>query len=155
MRTRVWATLILAVVVTCMPGCKKKEAVQDQPQGTSDTTPGAVQETKETPVMSVNQESFGRTSEGREVDLYTLTNSNGLKARITNYGAILVSLEVPDRTGKLADITLGFDTLDGYLGEHPHFGGVVGRYANRIGKARFVLDGVEYELAANDGDNHL
>ena len=71
MKTRFWAIVILAVAVTCMPGCKKKEAVQDQPQGTSDTTPGAVQETKETPVMSVNQESFGRTSEGREVDLYT------------------------------------------------------------------------------------
>jgi len=97
MRTRVWATLILAVAAICMPGCKKKEAVQDEAQGKSDTTPDAAQETKETPVMSVNQESFGRTSEGREVDLYTLTNSNGLKARITNYGAILVSLEVPDR----------------------------------------------------------
>jgi len=81
--------------------------------------------------MSVNQESFGQTPEGREVDLYTLTNSNGLKARITNYGAILVSLEVPDREGKLADVTLGFDKLDGYLGEHPYFGAVVGRYANR------------------------
>jgi len=155
MRTRVWATLILAVAAICMPGCKKKEAVQDEAQGKSDTTPDAAQETKETPVMSVNQESFGRTSEGREVDLYTLTNSNGLKARITNYGAILVSLEVPDRTGKLADITLGFDALDGYLGEHPYFGAVVGRYANRIGAAKFVLDGVEYKLAANNGDNHL
>jgi aldose 1-epimerase len=151
MRTRFWAIVILAVAVICVPGCKKKEAVKDQP----DTTPEAAQETKETPSMTVNQESFGRTSEGREVDLYTLTNSNGLKARITNYGAILVSLEVPDRTDKLADITLGFDTLDGYLGEHPYFGAVVGRYANRIGAAKFVLDGVEYKLAANNGDNHL
>jgi hypothetical protein len=95
MRTRVWATLILAVAVICMPGCKKKEAVQDESQAESETTPDAAQETKETPVMSVNQESFGQTPEGREIDLYTLTNSNGLKARITNYGAILVSLEVP------------------------------------------------------------
>jgi aldose 1-epimerase len=134
-----------------MPSCKKKDTPPDQPQAKSDTT----QETKEAQVMSVNQEPFGKTSEGREVDLYTLTNSNGLKARITNYGAILVSLEVPDRKGKLADITLGFDTLDGYLGEHPYFGAVVGRYANRIGRARFVLDGVEYELAANNGENHL
>jgi len=155
MRTKVWAALILAVAIIYVPGCKKKEAVQDQSQGKSDTTPDAAQETKETLVMSVNQESFGRTSEGREVDLYTLTNSNGLKARITNYGAILVSLEVPDRTGKFADITLGFDALDGYLGEHPYFGAVVGRYANRIGAAKFVLDGVEYKLAANNGDNHL
>ncbi len=155
MRTRVWATLILAAAVICMPGCKKKEAVQDESQTKSETTPDAAQETKEISVMSVNQESFGQTSEGREVDLYTLTNSNGLKARITNYGAILVSLEVPDRTGKLADITLGFDTLDGYLGVHPYFGAVVGRYANRIGAAKFTLDGVEYTLAANNDGNHL
>jgi len=105
--------------------------------------------------MSANEEPFGKTSEGREVNLYTLTNTNGLKARITNNGAILVSLEVSDRDGNLADITLGFDALDGYLKVHPYFGATVGRYANRIGKAKFVLDGVEYELAANDGENHL
>ncbi|MEA3226856.1 MAG: aldose epimerase family protein [Planctomycetota bacterium] len=151
MNTRVWAALVLAMAIICMPGCKKKDAVPDQSQAKSDTT----QDTKEAPVMSVNQESFGQTSEGREVDLYTLTNSNGLKARITNYGAILVSLEVPDRAGKFADITLGFNTIDGYLGEHPYFGAVVGRYANRIGAARFVLDGVEYKLAANNDENHL
>lgn len=156
MRTIVWATLILAAAAICMPGCNNKEADKDQPPADSNATPNATQEAKETPVMSATQESFGQTAEGREVDLYTLTNSNGLKARITNYGAILVSLEVPDRTGKLDDITLGFDTLDGYLGTHPYFGAVVGRYANRIGGAKFVLDGVEYELAANDNDeNHL
>jgi len=134
-------------MVICMPGCKKKQAAPSDPN--------ADQETKEAAVMSVNQESFGQTSEGREVDLYTLTNSNGLKARITYYGAILVSLEVPDRECKLADVTLGFDKLDGYLGEHPYFGAVVGRYANRIGKARFELEGVEYTLAANNDENHL
>jgi aldose 1-epimerase len=72
-----------------------------------------------------------------------------------NYGAILVSLEVPDRDGNIGDITLGFDALDGYLKEHPYFGATVGRYANRIGKAKFVLDGVEYKLAANNDENHL
>ena len=147
MKTRVLAYLGVAVAVVCMPGCKKKQATP--------VDPNAGQETKEAAAMSVNQESFGQTPEGREVDLYTLTNSNGLKARITNYGAILVSLEVPDRAGKLADITLGFDTLEGYLGEHPYFGAIVGRYANRIGNAKFTLNGVEYTLAANNGDNHL
>ena len=147
MKTRVLAYLGVAVAVVCMPGCKKKQATP--------VDPNAGQETREAAAMSVNQESFGQTPEGREVDLYTLTNSNGLKARITNYGAILVSLEVPDRAGKLADITLGFDTLEGYLGEHPYFGAIVGRYANRIGKAKFTLNGVEYTLAANNGDNHL
>jgi aldose 1-epimerase len=72
-----------------------------------------------------------------------------------NYGAILVSLEVPDRNGDIADITLGFDKLDGYIGEHPYFGAIVGRYANRIGKGVFKLDGVEYKLATNNGENHL
>ena len=147
MNTRVWAYLVLAVAVVCVPGCKKKEAAPGDPN--------ANQESKEAPEMSVNQESFGQTSEGREIDLYTLTNGNGLKARITNYGAILVSLEVPDRAGKLADITLGFDKLEGYLGTHPYFGAIVGRYANRIGKARFELNGVEYTLAANNNGNHL
>jgi aldose 1-epimerase len=105
--------------------------------------------------MDVQKESFGRTADGRQVDLYTLTNANGLKARITNYGAIVVSLEVPDRNGKLDDITLGFDTLQEYLKGHPYFGAIVGRYGNRIGKARFTLNGVEYKLAANNGENHL
>ena len=151
MNIRVWATLVLAMALTCAPGCKKKDAAPGESQAKSDTT----QDTEEAPAMSADKDTFGKTSEGREVELYTLTNSNGVKARITNYGAILVSLEVPDRDGKLADITLGFDTLDGYLGEHPYFGAVVGRYANRIGKARFVLEGVEYKLAANNNENHL
>lgn len=151
MKTRFWANLILAAAVVCTPGCKKKAA----PPGDANAPSGADQGTKEAAVMSVNQESFGQTPEGREVDVYTLTNSNGLKARITNYGAILVSLEAPDRDGKFADVTLGFDSLDGYLGKHPYFGAVVGRYANRIGNAKFTLNGVEYQLAANNGDNHL
>jgi len=130
-----------------MPGCKKKTPAPTEPQ--------AKPEAKEARVMSANEESFGKTPEGREVNLYTLTNTNGLRAKITNYGAILVSLEVPDRDGNLADITLGFDALEGYLAGHPYFGATVGRYANRIGKARFMLDGVEYELAANNGENHL
>jgi aldose 1-epimerase len=110
---------------------------------------------KEIGRMNFHKEPFGQTPEGEEVSLYTLTSAKGLRARITNYGAILVSLAVPDRHGKLDDITLGFDSLDGYLGQKTYFGATVGRYANRIGHARFVLDGVEYKLAANDGPNHL
>lgn len=92
---------------------------------------------------------------GEPVQLYTLTNAQGAEARITNYGGIVVSLTVPDRDGNLADVVLGFDTLDGYLGKHPHFGALIGRYGNRIGKARFALNGVEYTLAKNNGENHL
>ena len=105
--------------------------------------------------MNFHTEQFGRTPEGEEVFLYTLTSAKGLRARITNYGAILVSLEAPDRHGKLDDITLGFESLDKYIEQKVYFGATVGRYANRIGNARFVLDGVEYKLAANDGPNHL
>ena len=137
-----WVKLILAAAI-CMYGFEKKEAVSQQPQ------------TKEETKMGIRIESFGQTSDGQPVDLYTLTNANGIRARITNYGAILVSLEVPDRSGKLADVTLGYDTLDGYIKKSAFFGAAVGRYANRIGKAKFVLNGVEYKLAANNGENHL
>ncbi len=147
MKTRAWASLVLAMVLACMSGCSKKEAAPEE----SETKP----ETKEAGAMSANEEPFGQTPDGRQVALYTLTSPNGIKARITNFGAILVSLEVPDRDGGLADVTLGFDALDGYLGEHPYFGAVVGRYANRIGNAGFMLNGVEYKLAANNGENHL
>jgi aldose 1-epimerase len=98
---------------------------------------------------------FGKTQSGQQINLYTLRNSKGLETAITNYGGIVVSLKVPDRSGKVADIVLGFDTLDGYLKEHPYFGAIVGRYGNRIAKGRFVLNGTEYKLARNDGENHL
>lgn len=98
---------------------------------------------------------FGKTAKGEPVQLYTLRNSKGVEASITNYGAILVSLKVPDRNGNATDVVLGFDSLDGYLGEHPYFGAVIGRYGNRIAGGRFVLDDVEYKLARNNGENHL
>jgi len=111
--------------------------------------------TEEEMKMDVQRENFGKLPDGRTVDLYILTNPLGMKAAVMTYGATLVSLEVPDRNGRPADITLGFDSLEGYLGAGPYFGATVGRYANRIGGARFVLDGVTYTLAANDGRNHL
>lgn len=103
----------------------------------------------------VESRSFGATKEGTAVSLYTLTNGKGMKTSITNYGGIVASIEVPDRSGKAGDVVLGFDSLDGYLGKHPYFGAIVGRYANRIAKGRFTLDGVEYKLATNDGANAL
>jgi len=151
--------LVLAVAVISMSGCKKKDTTAEKPpakpEATHEVKPEAKPEAKETRQMSANKESFGQTPDGKQVDLYTLTNTGGIRARIISFGAILVSLEVPDRNGNLADITLGFDKLDGYLGEHPYFGGIIGRYANRIGKAKFRLDGVEYKLAANNDENHL
>jgi aldose 1-epimerase len=106
--------------------------------------------------MDVAVESFGKTPEGQQVRLYTLTNAHGLKARIMTYGAIVVSLEVPDKGGKMGDIVLGYDNLDSYVKNSPYFGAIVGRYGNRIGKGRFTLDGVTYDkLAINNGENHL
>src|SRR5262249_36141680 len=97
---------------------------------------------------------WGKTSDG-PVEIYTLTNSHGVEARVSTYGATLISLKAPDRAGRLENIVLGFDTLDPYLGGVPYYGATVGRYANRIAKARFTLDGKTYQLAANDGPNTL
>ncbi len=105
--------------------------------------------------MPISQRSFGVTGEGREVILYTLANDDGMRIEVMNYGGIIRAIEVPDRNGQQTDITLGFDTLEPYLGRHPFFGALVGRFANRIGKARFSLDGTEFQLAQNNGQNHL
>ena len=103
----------------------------------------------------VTQESFGRMPDGTKVNAYELTNAQGLRARVMDYGAILVSLEVPDRKGELGDVALGFDDLDSYLKRNPMFGTTVGRYANRIEGAKFTIDGVEHKLTANAGKNHI
>ena len=103
----------------------------------------------------VRKESFGKTGDGRPVDLFTLTNSKGLEVRTINYGGIIVSLRVPDKNGNLGDIVLGYDKVDGYLQNPTYFGAIVGRYANRIANATFTLDGAKYTLAKNDGPNSL
>src|ERR1700730_4872103 len=103
---------------------------------------------------SVKKEDFGKVY-GQNVALYTLTNRHGVEAKITNYGGIVVSLQVPNRNGKLDDIVLGYDKLDDYLKGTSYFGALVGRYGNRIAKGRFTLNGVEYKLATNNDDNHL
>ena len=103
----------------------------------------------------VEKQPFGKTADGTPVDLYTLTNSKGVRVAITNYGGIVVSLFTPDRNGNSGDIVLGFERLEDYLKGHPYFGAIIGRYGNRIAKGRFTLDGVEYKLAQNNGENHL
>jgi aldose 1-epimerase len=105
--------------------------------------------------MTIQKQAFGKLSDGTAIDLYSIKNSNGVEARITNWGAILVALLAPDRNGQLADITVGHDNLAGLAGPNPHFGAVCGRYANRIGKGKFRLNGREYTLATNNGANHL
>lgn len=103
----------------------------------------------------IEKRSFGKMPDGTAVDIYTLTNDKGVEARITNYGAILVSMKAPDRRGNLGDVVLGYDTLEGYLNDRSHLGSTVGRFANRIGKGKFTLGGVEYDLVKNNGENHL
>jgi aldose 1-epimerase len=132
--------LMIAVLST---GCTPAPQPQPQPQ----------------PSSSITKETFG-TKEGIPVDLYTLRNAKGLEAKITNYGGIVVSLKVPDRNGQFGDVVLGFDALADYLSpeyakSNPYFGALIGRYGNRIGKAKFKLAGKEYTLAANNGVNHL
>lgn len=105
--------------------------------------------------MSIQRSDFGQTPAGQKVDLYTLKNRAGHSVRLTNYGAIIVSIDVPDRAGTLANVTAGFDSLAGYLDRHPYFGATVGRFCNRIAKGKFSLDGKEYSLAINNGPNHL
>lgn len=103
----------------------------------------------------ITSRPFGESLDGRPVTLYTLRNSHGMEARIATYGGIVTHLLVPDREGRLGDVVLGYDNLIGYLTNSPYFGAIIGRYGNRIAKGRFVLDGVEYQLATNNYPNHL
>jgi aldose 1-epimerase len=131
----VWLALVIGVV-----GCSASDCQADPPASQSTPTTTAAR--------------FGEL-EGTTVQLYTLTNRHGLVARITNYGAIITELRVPDRTGALADVVLGFETLDGYVKGTAYFGAIVGRVANRIANAAFTLEGTRYTLAANNGPHHL
>src|SRR5579863_10523434 len=103
---------------------------------------------------SVTQQNFGKTPDGIETTLFTCTNANGIQLKLTDYGARIVAVEVPDKTGKLANVTLGFDSAEKYAAHSAFFGCTTGRFANRIAKGRFTLDGKEYKLATN-GENHL
>ncbi len=106
-------------------------------------------------MAKIQQQVFGEMPDGRDVELYTLANEQGVEARIMNYGGTLVSLRAPDRNGVQADIVLGFDEFAPYLSQHPYFGALIGRYANRIAGARFTIDEKAYCFSANDGRNHL
>jgi aldose 1-epimerase len=104
---------------------------------------------------SVTSAPFGTTADGRSAELFTLTNPHGIQIKITNYGGIITSLKTPDRSGRLDDIVLGYDSLAGYIRNSPYFGAIVGRYGNRIARGIFTLDGTTYHLAVNNGPNSL
>ncbi len=103
----------------------------------------------------VSSAPFGQDSSGEKATVYTLRNHNGMEARVTNYGGIILSLTAPDRNGNFEDVTIGYDSLSSYLDESPYFGAIIGRYGNRIANGRFTLDGQEYTLATNNGPNSL
>jgi aldose 1-epimerase len=106
--------------------------------------------------VTVTREQFGQMPDGTTIEAFTLRNSRGIEVKAITYGGIITSLRIPDREGRFDDVALGYDTLDGYLKTNsPYFGGIIGRYANRIANASFTLDGKTYPLAANNGPNHL
>lgn len=112
-----------------------------------------------TSTIGVEQSDFGVTPAGDSVDVFTITNSNGMRMRVTNYGGIITSLHAPGQNG-MEDVVLGFDSLEAYTNEtyesaNPYFGAIIGRYGNRIDEAQFTLDGQTYTLQANNGPNHL
>jgi aldose 1-epimerase len=105
--------------------------------------------------MAITKRSFGKTADGKEVTLYSIKNNNGYTVEVTDFGAILVNLLVPDRNGTVTDIALGHDSVEGYFINGDFMGAVIGPSANRIDNASFTIDGVKYQLAVNDGTNNL
>ena len=105
--------------------------------------------------LAVSQAPFGRSPAGAAASLFTLTNSNGMLVKITNFGGIITEIHVPDRNGKLADVNLGFDKIEPYYKDSPYFGALIGRFGNRLAGGKFTLDGKVYQLATNNGPNHL
>jgi aldose 1-epimerase len=105
--------------------------------------------------LRMEKNTYGKATDGTPVDEYVLSNGKGMTVKVITYGGIITDISVPDQRGKVTNITLGFDSLEGYLHKHPYFGAIVGRVANRIAKGKFTLDGKEYTLARNNGPNHL
>jgi aldose 1-epimerase len=157
-----WAVTALAIAVV-LAACTPREEEPPEEAAPMSNLEGAFSEidlegvkdlASKVSRLEIN-ENWDTLPDGRTVQLFTLTNANGIKATITDWGATLVSLEVPDRDGNTADIALGFDKVEPYTGASPYIGSTVGRYANRIALGKFTLDGQEYTLATNDAPNHL
>ncbi len=129
-------TLILVVFYSCQPKEKQEEAKAESP-------------------ITISEVPFGTTKDGEAVTLYTFANKNGMEVKIMNYGGIITHLKVPDKNGVVEDVVLGFDNLADYQKGSPYFGAIVGRYGNRIANGKFSLNGIEYNLAQNNGENHL
>jgi aldose 1-epimerase len=136
-RPKICFFLLAALMLVVFVGCDKGKTSAKEQKAT------------------ITKEAFGTTKNGEAVDIYTLKNTKGSIAKIMTYGGTVVELLVPDRNGKMGDILLGFDNLRDYEEKSPYFGCLIGRYGNRIGNAKFTLDGKEYTLAANNNGQHL
>ena len=145
MKNSAFSLLMVFTLAILFTSCKTKT------QESSDTLTDSVSTTEAT----ITQSPYGKLEDGTEISLYTLTNSAGTVATITNYGGIIVSIKTEDKNGNLEDIVLGFDSLSSYVKNNPFFGAIVGRYGNRIAKGKFKLDDQSYNLAVNNGENHL
>ena len=133
---------VAVIAAVCLlPGCQKKETPPPKSEPVS--------------MLNVEQAPWGVTPDGDSITMFTLTDGKGVEAKLITYGATLVSLKVPDRNGVSEDVTLGYDNLEGYVEGSSYIGASIGRYANRIGKAKFKLDGVTYKVTKNNGNNHL
>ncbi|GGW42559.1 hypothetical protein [Vreelandella hamiltonii] len=146
--TKVWSPLLLSAAVAALV------LNTAQAQSGSASTPDANAN------GAIQKSLSGHLPDGREVDVYRLTNSNGIELQVTNYGGIILSLKTPNMAGEFDDIALGFDSLEAYLSDayrqaNPYFGAIIGRYGNRIANGQFSLNGGQYTLASNDGNNHL
>jgi aldose 1-epimerase len=145
MRRRILIPALLGLLVGAAAGVKGGLMTTSSSANSGAGVPGA----------GLTRAQFGKMPDGTTVELYTLTSGNGMTVKVITYGAIVTSIDVPDKSGKTGDVALGFDNLARYLGTHPYFGATVGRVGNRIARGRFTLDGVEYKLAVNNGPNHL
>ena len=135
-----WSCLGLSSLLLVSVGCQSNSADGSHNSGSKDM---------------IQKSDFGKTPDGQSVEMYTLTNNKGMVAKVITYGAILTELDTPDRNGKKADVVLGFDNLKDYMERSPFFGATAGRYANRIAKGKFSLEGKDYTLAVNNGPNSL
>ncbi len=150
--------ILLSAAVLLSVGCSaqaKKEPGAADKKSSGSTCPLQCPSKASKSKMTVQKESWGKTSEGAAIDLYTLDNGKGLRVKIMTYGATITAVETLNRDGKPANITLAMDSLDGYLKGVPYFGATVGRYANRIAKGKFSIDGKQFTLATNNDANHL
>lgn len=135
-------SLLLFLFAFCAAGCSQASSDRSENSGGQGND-------------SISKELFGKMPDGRDVYLYTISNENGFTVKLTNYGGIITSILTPDKKGNVGDVVAGFDNLASYLDRHPHVGPLIGRYSGYVAGGKFSIDGVEYRLATNAGENHL